>query len=128
CPLNAFSILDKPSFITAADAQFLSDDDWIVGLKFNDQSYAYPYASLNLYPTIVQADHDQRIILIWPAFANHAAVCKIDRDVKASELEIVSFPANALLLYNTRLGEFINGITISATTRAPHGPPHGFNG
>jgi hypothetical protein len=36
---------------------------------------------------------------------------RIDRSIKARDLEIISMPANALLIYNSRLGQFINGLT-----------------
>jgi hypothetical protein len=35
----------------------------------------------------------------------------VSRDVKGRELDIVCEPANALLVYNSRIGQFINGLT-----------------
>ena len=49
----------------------------------------------------------------------------IDHELKARDLEIVSTPANALLLYDSRRGQFINGLT-GQTTR--HEKPAGFAG
>jgi len=112
-PMNAFIILDDPPFVSSADATFLSDNDWIVGLKFNEQAYAYPYSTLYITPVIVQNDRDKRMVLIWSAFANRARATQVDRDVKASDLEIVSYPANSLLLYNARFGQFINGVPLT---------------
>lgn len=110
--LNAFTILENPVFIRAAEAQHVADEAYVVGLKFGDEYYAYPYELLYTRPVIIQQDHDRRMMLMWSAFANRAAAVHIDRDLKARDLEIVSMPANALLLYNRRLGEFINGLTI----------------
>ena len=50
-------------------------------------------------------------MLIWSAYANRAVAMSIGHDLKARDLEIVGSPANSLLLYNGRLGQFINGVT-----------------
>src|SRR5690606_2360284 len=71
-----------------------------------------PLALLYTRPVIVQQDHDQRMMLMWSAFANRARAVRIDRELRARDLEIVSMPANALLLYNRRVGQFINGLTV----------------
>lgn len=110
--LNAFTIIENPVFIRAVEANHLADDAYVVGLKFGDEHYAYPYELLYTRPVVVQQDHDRRMMLMWSAFANRAAAVHIDRDLKARDLEIVSMPANALLLYNQRLDEFINGLTV----------------
>lgn len=110
--LNAFQILENPIFVRADEADFLQPDEHVVGLVFNDEAYAYPYRLLYTRPVVIQADHDQRMMLLWNAFANRAAAVRIQRDLKGRDLEIVSMPANALLLYNRRLGQFINGLTL----------------
>jgi hypothetical protein len=103
-------IEEDPSFVQPADAR-LSDGDYVVGLHFGDNDYAYPYAALFWRPVVFQTDHDQRLLLIWSAYANRAVAFSINHDLKARDVEVVSSPANALLLYNGRLGQFINGIT-----------------
>lgn len=118
--LNAFAVIENPVFVRAVESNHLADDAYVVGLKFGDEHYAYPYELLYTRPVVVQQDHDRRMMLMWSAFANRAAAVHIDRDLKARDLEIVSMPANALLLYNQRLGEFINGLTI--TNRAGKRP------
>ena len=55
------------------------------------------------------------MILLWSPYANKATAYLITRDLKARDLEVVSWPANAMLLYNSRLGQFINGITGKTT-------------
>ena len=109
-PGGAFMVADGPTFISAADAGFLADDDYIVGLRFGDTDYAYPYAMLYYNPVVIQSDHEQRMILMWSPFANRAVAESITHDLKARDLEIVSSPANALLLYNRANGQFINGL------------------
>ena len=109
--LSGFNILDNPSIVSADQASFVGDDDYVVGLVFNDAAWAYPYFALYGNPVIVQADREKRMILIWSAFANRAVAWSITRELYARDLEIVSVPANSLLVYNSKYGEFIYGIT-----------------
>ncbi len=109
--VNRLSVLDQPPLITAAQAGFLGDEDYVVGLTVGDQSCAYPYASLYWTPVIVQADHDKRILIMWSAFANTCIATTVTRQIQAQQLHIVCQPANALLIYNARIGQFINGFT-----------------
>jgi hypothetical protein len=110
-PFSQFTIADSPAFVLAADAPFLADEDYVIGLTFNGVSYAYPAYALYRTPVVFQQEHSSRMVLIWSAFANRAVACNIKHDLRARDVEIVSMPANALLLYNTRLGESINGLT-----------------
>ena len=108
---NFFSIADNPQMLSADLVSFVRDDDWVVGLEFGEQSYAFPYQSLYSSPVVIETDRDKRLMLLWSPFANVARAYVIDREIKSRELDIVSMPANALLLYNTRIGQFINGVT-----------------
>jgi hypothetical protein len=110
-PFAAFSILDPPQFVAADQASFLADSDCVVGISFNGEHYAYPFSVLYAYPVVVQSDREQRLLLLWSAYANRMLATTIDHSLKSRELEIVSMPANVLLVYNSRLGEFINGVT-----------------
>jgi hypothetical protein len=110
-PMDRFLVVEEPAFVAAGEAKFLSDDDWVVGLHFADADYAYPYACVFEAPVVIHADHDQRVAIMWSAYANRAIAVQIGRDLRAADLEVVSMPANALLLYNSRLGQFINGLT-----------------
>ncbi len=112
-PMNAFGCIENPLTESAPfQVGVPADTDYVVGVKLGDQAFAYPFYALYRRPVVIQANHEKRMAVMWSAFANHASACMIDRDMKARDLEIVSFPANALLVYNARLGEFINGLTM----------------
>jgi hypothetical protein len=120
-PMLSFSILENPPFISSANSpNLLPDDDYLVGLHIGDTSYAYPYSLLYTNPVILHTDRQRRILLMWSPFANRATAFLVDHDIRATELDIVSMPANALLLYNSRLGQFINALT--GTTPAGTSP------
>ena len=110
-PGSAFLVYDEPAFVAMADANFLSDADHVVGLQFQDEWYAYPYATLYRYPVVTHSDHDRRVLLMWSPFANRATAFTVSREVRGRDLDVVSMPASALLLYNARIGQFINGLT-----------------
>ncbi|HEV2295232.1 MAG TPA: DUF3179 domain-containing (seleno)protein [Tepidisphaeraceae bacterium] len=110
-PAAAFAVYEEPIFVSASEATFIGDEDYVVGLQFQDDWYAYPYATLYHYPVITQADHDKRMMLLWSPHANRAIATRITRDLRGRDLDVVSMPASALLLYNMRIGQFINGLT-----------------
>jgi hypothetical protein len=114
-PSNTFVVNAQPSFVSATQATFLSDDDWVVGLQNEGDPTAYPFFALYPAPLVVQADQFTPMLLMWSPFANRAVAMKIDRSIKAGELEILSMPANTLLVYNARIGQFINGVTGKTT-------------
>lgn len=119
---NAFGVNGQPTFVSADQASFVAADDWIVGLTDGDDAFAYPYASLYSHPLVVQSYQPQPTMLMWSAFANCARAVRVDRSIRGGEMEIVSMPANALLIYNARLGQFINGLTgLSPDGRIPEG-------
>ena len=122
-PRSGLAVIENPTFVSATDARFISDNDYVVGLHFGDVAYAYPYAQLYDNPVVIQSNHDRRMMLIWSAFANRAVAQSITRDIRARDLEIVSTPANALLIYDRADGQFINGVK----GRLMDGQkPHGF--
>jgi hypothetical protein len=110
-PANAFLINAKPVFVAADQASFMSNDEWVVGLIDQSGAVAFPYASLYSRPLVVRNDQAEPMILMWSPFANCATAFRIDRSIRSNELEVVSMPANALLAYNSRMGQFINGVT-----------------
>jgi hypothetical protein len=122
-PMRIYQILDNPTCVKADAATFLTDSDYVVGVTLKDTPYAYPYSALFRAPVVLQANHDEQYLLIWSMFANRVIVQQVDRTVRCGELQIVSMPANALLLYNGRGGQFINGVT-GLTTRGEK--PAGF--
>lgn len=110
-PARMVEVVEDPPFVDASQATFLQDEDYVVGIRFGDSAYAFPYSVLFNAPAVVQNDRERRMLIMWSPFANRAAVYNVTRELRARDLEIVSSPANALLLYNSRLGQFINGIT-----------------
>lgn len=110
-PLRGYAIIDEPTFAAAGQVDYLADGDYVVGLTFNGVPYAYPYVALYRAPVVFQSDREQRMLLIWSAFANRAVAFNITRELRPRDMEIVSMPADALLLYNRRYGQFINGVT-----------------
>jgi hypothetical protein len=105
------AILDAPTFVTPEKATFLKNESPVVGLIFEDTPYAYPVGTLAQAPVVVHADSDKRLILMWSPYAARARAFVIDHSFKTRELDIVSMPANAMLLYNSRIGQFINAFT-----------------
>lgn len=112
---NRYAVLDEPAMVAAADAKQVRDEDYVVGVVFNEQPYAYPYAALYGAPVIVQSDRERRMLLIWSACANAATALEVSRDVKACDLDIVCDPADTLLVYNGRTGQFLIGLSGNTT-------------
>ena len=104
-------IADGPAFVAASEEREIAPDDFIVGVHFEDDDFALPYAALFATPVVLATDHDRRFMVIWSAYANRAVAMSIGHELKARDLELVSSPANSLLLYNARLGQFVNGVT-----------------
>jgi hypothetical protein len=44
--------IDDPKFISVAEADFLSDDDLVIGIKLNDEIKCYPHAILNWHEIV----------------------------------------------------------------------------
>jgi len=110
-PLRQFTVLDDPPLVQHEAVDFLDDDEYVVGVVFGARAIACPYRALYYAPVVFSTDHDRRMLLMWSALANRASAWTISRELRPGDLEIVSMPANALLIYNARLGQFINGLT-----------------
>lgn len=118
--LNAYKVLENPPYRRAAEAS-VQADEYVVGVHYGDNYYAYPYRYLYYAPVIVQGERDRRYVLLWSAFANRAVAWQVKASLHARDLDIVSMPANALLLYNSRIGEFINAVTgLTPEGEKPH--------
>jgi hypothetical protein len=104
-------ILDSPRFVTAEQMPAMRDDAWIVGVVFADQPYALPYSMLYSTPVVFITDYDRRLLLMWSARANPAIAFTISREFKSRDLQIVTTPADTLLLFDRRLGQFIVALT-----------------
>jgi Protein of unknown function (DUF3179) len=117
--------VEDPPFVSATQSAMQPDDD-VVGLHVGDTWYAYPYAELFKAPVIVQAGRPERIVLMWSAYANRVVAMHASMEVRAADIDIVSTPANATLIYNGRTGQFINaltGQTISGRSPSGFGSP-----
>ena len=93
------------------EVSFLRDEDWIVGVVVDGDAYAYPYSALFSTPAVVHTDRDKRWLIVWSPFANYSSAWFVERILRGRDMEIVSMPANATLVYSRQFGEFINGIT-----------------
>jgi hypothetical protein len=105
------AVVDGPVFVDASDPRCPAEGEYVVGLTFANNAYAFPYKSLFATPVVAVTDYDQRLLLIWSAYANRALAVTVSREIKARDLEVVSSPANSLLVYDRRLGRFILGMT-----------------
>ncbi len=111
-PANRLQVADNPASVGADAAEpFAAAGDWVVGVTVEDQPWALPFSQLYRTPVVILRGRTQRVMVIWSAHANRATAMTIDRDISARELDIVGAPANALLVYNARYGQFINGVT-----------------
>ena len=109
--MNSFKVIEQPETAPAQNADFVPDEEYVVGLSFNEQYYAFPLRQLFNSPVILQSDREKKMCLMWSAFANRAMAFHVQRSMHARDLDIVSMPANAILIYNARVGQFINGLT-----------------
>ena len=111
-PTAGMTTVENPAFVSAAESdKFLATDDYVVGITFEGKNYAYPYAALYATPLVVHADHDKRLLVMWSAPANRVVAYSVSRDVRARDFDVVSTPANALLVYDAARGVFVNGLT-----------------
>ena len=122
-PASGMAAIENPNFVAPdASGAFVDNEDYVVGISFEGKNYAYPYAALYSTPAVIHAQHDKHLLLMWSAPANRALAFTVAREVKARDLDVVSTPANALLLYDTARGVFINGLTgRTSDGQKPHG-------
>ena len=100
-----------PPLVAANRAGFIHPGDFVVGIEWTGSVYAVPYHTLFHTPVVVIPDRAGSVVLVWSAGANRAWASPVSRDTSGRDLEVVSDPVDALILYNGRLGEFINGVT-----------------
>jgi hypothetical protein len=105
-------LLDSPQFVNAdqADTNSLAQE-YVIGLTFDRRARALPYRALAASPLILLSAFDQRALVIWSMTANRAMVLPLDRETSPREIEVVSSPADSLLIFDARLGQFIVGVT-----------------
>ncbi|MGH7179333.1 MAG: DUF3179 domain-containing (seleno)protein [Tepidisphaeraceae bacterium] len=105
------AVLDRPVFVAADSPLAPADNAFVVGVIFESQAWAFPFRALFATPVVEVVDYDQRMLLMWSALANRATAVRIRRELRARDLEAVSTPANSLLIYDRRLGQFICAVT-----------------
>ncbi len=110
-PASAFQTAQDPLFVAADKVQRLPDSDTVIGVIIEGVPCAFPCTSLFHTPVVIRTGRDKPMILFWSAWANRALAFNVDRELRASDLEIVSTPDDSLIVYNSRLGEFINATT-----------------
>jgi hypothetical protein len=106
----SIALLDSPKFVAAYETTSIPNG-YAVGLIFDGKPYAFPYRSLTDDPLILLTAFDKRALIVWSVTANCAVALPLDRDTNAREIEVVSRPADSLLLFDSRLGQFIVGVT-----------------
>jgi hypothetical protein len=114
-PATRFHSIDDPAMVPADQATFLAPSDEIVGVSRDGVDYAFPYSVLFHNPVVVLSDRAGGMVLLWSPLANRALVFTAARDLRARDLDIVSQPNDALIVFNSRLGQFINGVTGKTT-------------
>jgi hypothetical protein len=110
-PAKGLYCQQDPALVSAADVPVGDANELVVGVVLDSQPYAFFYSALHRTPVVVASVRDRRMALFWSEYANRAQVFTTARDFRADDLEVVCSPDNALLVYNTRLGQFINGVT-----------------
>jgi hypothetical protein len=110
-PSTHFHAIDDPVMVAGERAGFLAPSDEIVGISRDGVDYAFPFSVLFHDPVVVLSDRAGGLVLLWSPLANRAMAFTAARDLHARDLDIVSQPCDALFVLNTRLGQFINGVT-----------------
>jgi len=62
-PRDGIPAIDKPHFVSAAAADFLGDDDRVLGIERNGIAKAYPIAILNWHEIVNDRFGDERIVV-----------------------------------------------------------------
>jgi hypothetical protein len=117
---SAAGVLENPQFVEASSPAAPRGDEWVVGVVFEKEAYAFPYRALYVRPMVVVTDYDKRMLLLWSAGANRATAWSIANDFRPRELEILCAPMDSLLVLNRRYGQFICAVT--GTTTDAHKP------
>lgn len=108
---SEFSVLEDPALVQARSEAAPADEEWVVGIEFEDQPYAFPYRALFVRPMVVLTDYDKRMLLMWSGEGNRAAAFTINYELRPRELEIVARTHGSMLVLNRRYGEYFVAIT-----------------
>ncbi|MCL4746616.1 MAG: DUF3179 domain-containing protein [Burkholderiaceae bacterium] len=64
-PKDAIPAIDRPQFVSAARATFLSDDDVVLALERNGVAKAYPLRILNWHEVVNDRFGDEAIVITY---------------------------------------------------------------
>jgi hypothetical protein len=110
-PGAGFFPIQDPIFIRPAQASSLPASDLVIGVIAEGKPTAFPCTSLYKYPIIIRTGREKPMVLLWSPWANRALAFNCDRELRAGDLEIVCPVRDTFVIYNSRLGEFINAMT-----------------
>jgi hypothetical protein len=110
-PGAGFFAIQDVHYITPAQAKSLPGTDLVIGVVVEGKPTAFPCTSLYKAPIIIRTGREKPIILLWSPWSNRALAFNCDRELRAADLEIVCPVRDTFIIYNTRLGEFINAMT-----------------
>jgi len=111
-PTRPGAVDDQPTFVSSLRADWLAGDDAVIGVAVGEQSYAIPLAAMSAAPVVVHTERDRRLMVTWSAGAQLATACRTDRTLRGRDLRIVCSPRGVLMIFNSRLGEFFDALTL----------------
>ncbi len=110
----SIAVFQSPLLVPADQITFQDGSapkEYVVAFDLNGKPYAFPYPSLAQTPLVLLSAFDRRALVIWSITANRAVALPLDKDANTREIEVVSTPADSVLLFDSRLGQFIVGVT-----------------
>ncbi len=110
---------DAPAFVQTVNPDWLDGGAAVLGIVSGEQAYAIPLAAMEQAPVLVHTERDHRVIVMWSAQAGIATACRTDRTLRGRDLRIVASPAGVLLLFNERVGEFFDALTLAQRGGTP---------
>lgn len=111
-PSRPGAVDEQPTFIHASQSGWIRDEDDVIGVIADGQAIAIPIAAMHHVPVIVWTQRDRRLVVTWSARAGIASAFWVDRNVRGRDLRVVANPHGVLLLFNSRLGEFFDSLSL----------------
>jgi hypothetical protein len=110
--------IDKPKFLSAAEAKFLRDDDRILGLTIHGQSKAYPVRILNYHEIVNDFLADQAVVITYCPLCGSGMA--FDANIKGENTtfgvsgllynsDVLLYDRQTQSLWSQLLGEAISG-------------------
>ena len=94
-PRDGIPSIDKPRFVTAADASYLQDEDRILGVYHLGQARAYPIKILNWHEIVNDKFNDKAVVITYCPLCGSGIVYNAEIAGKAYEFGVSG------LLYNS---------------------------